>query len=136
VQNDPKGESTPGGAGEADQGVAGDPIAGGAAASSGSRGPGEFGGDGMGGMGGVGVPMSGGMSPMPAMPGMGGTPGGMGPPMGGTATYTVPLYDLTTFTPIVHCTITILFGILGGIIARWLYATGHRKSPAAPSRAS
>ena len=98
----------------------------GAAADPGAGGEGDASAGMYGGMGGSGM----GMPMMGGMPGMGGAPGGMGPGMGGTMT--VPLYDSTTFTNIVHCTLTILLGILGGIIARWLYATGQRKP--SPSR--
>lgn len=82
--------------------------------------PGDaMGGDGEDGMGmsggGMGMPMSGGM------PGMGGSPGGM-------VTYSMPLYDSTNFTVIVHCTLAVLLGIIGGIIAQWLYCTRQKES--------
>jgi hypothetical protein len=46
----------------------------------------------------------------------------------GMVTYSTPLYDSTNFTTIIHCTLTVLLGIIGGIIAQWLYCTRQKES--------
>jgi len=68
---------------------------------------GSFGGGGM-------VPMTG---TMPGMPGV-----------GGTVSYSQMLYDSTNFTAIVHCTLALLLGVIGGIMAQFHLAADRLES--------
>jgi hypothetical protein len=65
----------------------------------------------------------------PGMPGMSGMPGsgsmmpGMMPGQAGAYTYQVALYDVRHFEEILHSSLTVLFGIVGGVIGQLLYVT-------------
>ncbi len=60
------------------------------------------------------VPMTG---TMPGMPGV-----------AGTVTYSQMLYDSTNFTAIVNCTLAVLLGVLGGILAQFHLAADRAES--------